>query len=215
MDNSMHSVKIQKVGFWCLMALIGLSKLIKLNFIVGSAASFFSMVNIFGPLSVALGGSLGGLFLIFNNLLSIKIGLGATCLLAKTGIPNFLAGIYLRTNSNFIKILLPATCMMLFWYKTWGTVGSLYAILWLIPIAISLLDLKNIYLKSLGATFVAHAAGSVFFAYFANLTAWQWFALIPLALGERIILAILMGFSYNVLKYVLLKINRQPESAIL
>ena len=183
-----------------ILGLVWLSKLVKFSLIVGSVCTFFSLINVVAPLTVLFSGWGGGVFcMLLTGLLGTKSIVG-TSLLAACGLPNFGAGLYLRTANNLFKIALPALCMALFWYQTWGTIGMAYALLWLIPVAVTVFKIEQIYLKSLAATFVAHGIGSVMWVYGANLTPEQWFALIPVAICERVLLACLIGVAYNLVQ---------------
>jgi len=140
-------------------------------------------------------------------------------LLASNGLPNFLAGLYWRSESKIFKLLMPISCMALFWLQTWGSLAATYALLWLIPVCFALVKTNNIWFKALASTLVAHGVGSVIWLYFANLTNLQWFALIPVAICERVALAILMGLAYQLVNYLVFYYqsirNLQPESNIL
>lgn len=196
-NNNNSKFQFNNLTLLSIAALVGLSKLVKFSFIVGSARAFFSLINVAGPLTIAFNGLPGGVFfLVLTSLFNAKAVL-LSGLLGSSGLPNFIAGLYLRSHNGLFKIVVPSVCMLLFWYQTWGTIAMAYALLWIIPIVISLLKTEQIYFKSLAATFVAHSIGSVIWVYGANLTAEQWFALIPVALAERIVLAILIGFVYN------------------
>ena len=222
MNNNDNKFKYKIPELVLTLSLAALSKLVAISFVVGSIRTFFSAVNVMGPLTVVFGGLPGGAFFL---LLNVALGAKITFLLAGTGLPNFLAGCYWRSESKLFKMAVPLTCMALFWTKTWGTIAAPYALLWLVSIIIALLEIENILGKALGATFVAHAVGSVIWLYFAQVTNVQWFALWPIALGERILLASLMVAAYYFIQFsltnvgVLLKarskVNLRSEGAIL
>ena len=63
-----------------------------------------------------------------------------------------------------------------------------YTLYWLIPIA-CLFAPRNAMTRALQSTFVAHAAGSVIWAYCVPLTDVQWLSLIPIVALERLLVA--------------------------
>lgn len=173
-----------KYGF--VLGCLGISKLIKVSSIIGSAGVFFSATNAVGPLATVFGGVLGGgIFSLFNILLCGKSFFTITC----TGIPQIFAGQYLRTTSKFFQIGIPLLCMALFLTNDVGAQTWQYAMFWLIPMAISILGTENIFMKSLGATFVAHAIGSIIWLYCVPISPAMWLALIPVVPIERLCFA--------------------------
>lgn len=220
--NNNNRFKFNNLNLVCILSLIGLFKLIKFSFLVGSVRAFFSLTNVSGPLTVVFGGFLGGLLGLFlNYAFQAKSASLLAVFLSGSGIPNLLAGLYWRAHSNWVKIGVPSLCMLLFWYQTWGTIAMTYALIWLIPILISYFKIEHLYFKSLAATLIAHSVGSVIWVYGANLSHEQWFALIPLALSERLFLAILMGATYSLVRYVSascafinVKMNKWTESTL-
>ena len=59
---------------------------------------------------------------------------------------------------------------------------------WLIPIAANFFH-KNLFLKSLGATFTAHAVGGALWVWTFGLTKEIWLGLIPVVIVERLAMA--------------------------
>lgn len=221
MNNLDKQFRFNHLNLWSILVLVWCSKLFKFSLIIGSVRAFFSLINVTGPLTVVWGGLSGGMyFLLLTSLMNSKTVL-LTGLLGSSGLPNLMAGIYLRSHNKLIKIIIPSLCMLLFWHQTWGTIGMAYALLWIIPIVISALQIEHFYFKSLAATFIAHAIGSIIWLYGANLSSHQWFALIPVALAERLILATVMSVVYNLVKNAkcqisaYLKTNLKAEGAAL
>ncbi len=200
MNKSINKFKFKYATIFLTLVLAALSKLIKLSFVIGSQRMFFSGINVMAPIAGFFGGFMGSILcLFFSFLFSSKSAL----LLAHTGLPNFLAGLYWRCESRVVKLVLPLACMGLFWQQTWGSLAAGYAVLWFIPVFTTLLNLNSLFAKSLSATFIAHAVGSVLWLYFGNITNTVWFALIPVALLERVCLAILMVGMYKLVQAIL------------
>ena len=73
---------------------------------------------------------------------------------------------------------------------------------WWSPVA-AYFKRNNLFLKSLGATFTAHAVGSTAFLYALNLPAEVWRNLPPIVASERLLFASGIAASYIVVKYTL------------
>lgn len=186
------------------LSLAALSKFVAFSWVIGSVSTFFSAINVTGPLLVVFGGLPGGLlYLCFNWLVGFKV----SWLFAHTGLPNLVAGLYWNANSKLIKLGLPVLGMGLFWYQTWGTTAAWYATLWFIPVLITCFNFNNLFTKALGATWMAHATGSVLWLYFGNINASVWVSIMPVALVERFCLAILMAGAYQFMQVIL----KQPS----
>jgi len=99
--------------------------------------------------------------------------------------PLALAALYFGTKKFKILVaILPLICLVLFVLHPEGRQAWYYSLYWLIPIA-SVFAKRSLVLNSLGATFTAHALGSVAFLYAFNLPAEVWTALIPVVFLER------------------------------
>ncbi len=183
---------LKKIGLISALTLI--VKSWKMSFIVGSQHAFFSTASLCGPLSVVFGGVPGGCIFLLLNQFGVTL---TNFWLLKTGLPAMLAGLYWRTESKTVRSLLPLLAMVIFGWQTWGTMGMYYAALWLIPLVIAQLQLTQAWWLAVGATFVAHSTGSILWLYGAQMTQWQWFGLIPVALAERVALATMMWVMYH------------------
>lgn len=130
------------------------------------------------------------LFFILKKLLVGSLFL--TC-----GLPTLVGAATFHTASNgnnnknlqalVLQFLLPLFCMILFIMHPVAGSAFLYSFYWLIPIAIYFLNIKNIFLMALSATFVSHAVGSILYLYVINMPAGQWLALVPVVAFERLL----------------------------
>lgn len=106
------------------------------------------------------------------------------------GIPTFFATLSWRASEKegimdkALHIGVPALCMFLFWLTPGGGEGWLYALYWTIPMALCFISL-GITGRALKSTFLAHAIGSVIWAYLVPLSGSAWIALIPVVAVER------------------------------
>mgnify|MGYP005850637513 CR=1 FL=1 len=98
-------------------------------------------------------------------------------------LPAMMAAVYFGLKTKKTAIIFPI-CIALFLLNPIGRQAWMYFAIWLIPFIASFFKNKLI-LNSLGATFTAHAIGSVIFLYAFGLTPAIWISLIPVVLIER------------------------------
>jgi len=115
--------------------------------------------------------------------------------------PAMFAAWYFGTKKNDI-LFVPIACMALFWLHPVGAQAPLYALFWVIPVAARFTG-NNLFLRSLGATFTAHAVGSIAFLYTIPSEPALWTALIPVVLIERIVFASGIATSFIVVSTAL------------
>ena len=99
-------------------------------------------------------------------------------------LPMMFAALYFGTKRKEI-VLLPLAAIALFVLHPEGSQAWFFSLYWLIPVAAFLFFKDNLFANSLGATFTAHAIGSVAFLYAFNIPAATWLALIPVVAFER------------------------------
>jgi hypothetical protein len=98
-------------------------------------------------------------------------------------LPAMLAAVYFGLKQKKTAIIFPI-CIALFLLNPIGREAWMYSAIWLIPFVASFFK-KRLILNSLGATFTAHAVGSVIFLYTFGLTPAIWIGLIPVVFIER------------------------------
>ncbi len=169
---------------------IKLSSLAKASFIVGSYMAFFSMTNVMAPLSGAFCGTVGSSFVCAIRLLVSYLVYGLPSLhLLSNYIPGLFAAWCWSTRSVCIHVGVPVLCMILFMFHPVGMHAFVYALFWLIPIALFFVPQKNIFLQAVASTFVAHAVGSVIWLYTVPMEATTWLGLMPIVIIERLLFA--------------------------
>ncbi len=104
--------------------------------------------------------------------------------------------LYLTLRHRLVKALLPALCMLAFMAHPVGHIAWYYSLYWLIPLTISLLKPRSIFLQSLACTFFMHALGSTLWLYTHPTNALFWYGLMPLVPLERILFASIMTAGY-------------------
>lgn len=183
----------------------------KINYIFGSHNGFFTANALFGPMIGIFAGTYFAIFAIFvRTLLRMFLGLSNPFTYLLYHIPGLCAVASWRSSSTIINLGIPFLCMFLFWLHPVGLIAWPYACYWIIPIAISASRKQNIFLKSVTSTFVAHAVGSVLWIYTINMSAVEWYALIPIVFFERLFFAIGMTVSYHI--FVWLRSHMKQEA---
>ncbi|MFH1234750.1 MAG: hypothetical protein V1493_04020 [Candidatus Diapherotrites archaeon] len=109
--------------------------------------------------------------------------------------PMFFAAYYFGTKNKKFVALIPLACMALFIAHPVGREAWFYSLFWLIPLAAALFR-ENLFLKSLGATFTAHAIGATAFIYFLPSTPALWAMLVPVTAVERLVFACGISLSF-------------------
>jgi len=203
-------MNIKKIIFIVIFTFIGLIALqIPFTNIVG-ANSHFTLFDFFAPIA---GGFLAGAGVVsvfmmqFLNWLIQGAHFEAAALIRL--FPMLFAVWYFSSaaKSRWI-ILLPALCIIIFIVHPIGRQAFLYSFYWFIPIILFFFKEKSLLAKSLGATFMAHAAGSVAWLYSFNLPKEVWLALIPQVALERGLFALGIAIIYIVFVNLLDVIER-------
>lgn len=102
--------------------------------------------------------------------------------------PLAFAAIYLGSRGRLIGIV-PSAAIITFLAHPVGREVWFYSLYWLIPLVLMRFT-KQLPLKSLGATFTAHAVGGAAFIWAVPLPAKFWVNLIPIVAVERLVFAL-------------------------
>lgn len=111
-----------------------------------------------------------------------------------TGIVSFirlfpvLFAVFYFSKKRSANLLIPLLSMLIFNLHPIGRSAWQYSLLWLIPVMTHYFR-KNLLLRSLGATFTAHAVGGALWVWAFGLSREMWLALIPQTLMERALMA--------------------------
>lgn len=210
-NHIMQKSILKKVLFILIFTAVGLAlSQIPFTQIVGSKQNF-SFFDFMAPASGAfLGGWFGAISVLIVKLINaIFKNQHLDFITIIRLFPLVFAAIYFGTKSKWISIA-PLACMALFLVHPEGRGAWVFCLYWLIPIAA--LFIKNrLIANALGATFTAHAVGSVAFLYAFNLKSAIWMSLIPQVFLERMVMAIGIWVFYlvtnSVLDYLVKKFN--------
>ena len=174
---------------------------IPVNKLAGSNVSF-TLFDLIAPTAGAFfGGPIGvaSVFLMSVANLAFKLGQGVT-LSAGLVIRLFptLFAVYYFSRRDRSNIVIPILAMIIFWAHPVGRQVWFYALFWLIPIA-AYFRRDNLFVRSLGSTFSAHAVGGAAWIWAFNLPASVWVGLIPVVAAERLLFAAGISLSYVLL----------------
>lgn len=193
----------------------------KVNFspIVGVDSQYLTLFQFFGPTAGAiLGPVVGTVSVLAAELVSFVLnGKAVNEANLLRLLPMLFAAIYFGTKKERLSqlgIVVPAVCMALFWMNPVGQQAWVYALYWLIPIGAYFFK-EKLVLRSLGATFTAHAVGSVIWLYTFPMAPEAWLALIPVVAFERGLFTIGISASYVCLNSVAAKIEDVLKAPIL
>jgi len=175
----------RKILFAIIFTFLGLLTLrVSIDKIIGSDQNF-TLFEFLGPIGgMFLGPILGAISAFFVYALNIfvfhkSLGFLSVALF----LPPVLAAVYFGLKQKVTAIIFPI-CIILFILNPIGRQAWMYSLIWLIPFFATFLK-KRLVFNSLGATFTAHAVGSVIFLYAFGLTPAIWMALIPVVFVER------------------------------
>jgi hypothetical protein len=162
--------------------------LLKLSLVIGSqGALLFSGVSMISPLLGLFGGITSAtLFFAINFLLRCVMGGFPGLSILAMHVPGWCAGLYLASSHWLIRLLVPLGCIGLFLVHPVGGSAAAYSVYWLIPVVLFSTSHKSLFLHALGATFTAHAVGSVIWLYTTTSTPSFWLSLISLVALERL-----------------------------
>ena len=96
-------------------------------------------------------------------------------------------------------LLVPIACMALFVLHPEGRAAWFYSLFWVIPPVAALWFERSLIARALGATFTAHAVGSVAFLWAFNIPAATWATLVPITAVERGVFA--LGIAASVVAF--------------
>ncbi len=193
--------KIYFLALFTLSVLVG--KNINFSAIIGTENQFFTLYQLIGPIAGRfLGTTAGVISVLFAELISFLIkGKSFELINLLRLTPMLFGAYYFGTKKRLSSALIPAVCMALFILHPVGRKAWLYSTYWLIPILGRVLPNKvkgRLLLQSFGATFTAHAVGSVLFLYTVPMTSAAWLALIPIVALERFVFGLGVAGSYVV-----------------
>ncbi len=197
----------KKLFFLALFTLVGFVSLqIPFNKLAGSNVSF-TLFDFFGPIAGAFLGPVFGI----TSVLAVEVGnilfkhspwtTGAIIRLFPTLFAVYYFAMIKKGSGRWI-LAVPVLAILTFLAHPIGRQVPYYTLFWVIPL-IAFKFRKNLFMKSLGATFTAHAVGGAAWIWAFNLKASIWQGLIPVVIAERLLFATGIAASYMVVKFTL------------
>lgn len=179
------------------------ARYIPFNIILGSFGSFFSCIAICMPIAGSFGG-VGAAFTCFALISFIKLcTVGLAKSIVSYHIPSLFASLYWSIESRIFRISIPLLCILLFVAHPTGAASFAYALYWIIPIGISLMHHRSLFLTALASTFTAHAVGSVLYLYCTTIPTVTWYTLMPIVPIERIAIALGMVALHKAYSFII------------
>ncbi|MDO8573717.1 MAG: hypothetical protein Q7R77_03130 [Candidatus Daviesbacteria bacterium] len=203
----------KKLFFLGLFSVVGFMALqIPFNKVMGSNVSF-TLFDFFAPMA---GGFLGPVFGIASVFAVEVINLFIKNTPLTTGsvirlFPTLFAVLYFalasKNGSTSLTtkglLIIPVLAIIAFIAHPIGRQVPQYALMfWFIPI-IAYFKRDNLFFRSLGSTFTAHAVGGALWIWTFNLPAAVWRSLPPIVVAERLLFATGIAASYVIVNYAL------------
>ena len=204
--------------------LVLISKKINFSALVGANSQFFTVFQFFGPIAGSFLGPVFGIgAILFSQIADFFIvGKEASWINLFRFLPMLLAVYYFGSKKKILGAVVPIICMLLFVIHPIGQQVWFFSLYWLIPVVGKLLPKKvpgQLFFKSYGATFTAHAVGGALWIYSVPTTPGMWLTLIPIIAYERFLFGLGIAGSYvvfnTVLDYVVNKWNVNLPARIL
>ncbi len=191
----------------------------RINFskVIGGDNQYFTLFQFFGPVAGSfLGPVVGVLSVLISELASyLMLGKAFTLINVLRLAPMLFAAWYFGTKKGKLSVLVPVAAIILFVAHPIGRQAWFYSMFWTIPLIIKILPKKyseRVFLKSLGATFTAHAIGGIIWLYLIPMSPQQWIALIPVVIYERFLFAIGITVSFILLNSLLDRLDSKTKS---
>lgn len=198
-DGVFHVKKIAFVLLFLVMALVAM----RINFspLVGKENQFFTLFQFFGPIAGSFLGPFVGILTVLGaevvDFFIVGKEIALINIIRLT--PMLFAAYYFGSKTKKFATLIPIVAIAVWMLHPIGRQVWYFSLYWTIPLIIRLLPQKyaqNLGLKSLGATFTAHAVGGAAWIWTVPMTAEQWIGLIPVVAYERVLFALGIAFSY-------------------
>jgi len=179
---------------------------LNINFskILGVDNQFFTLYQFFAPITgMILGPIYGAISILLAEAGNFFIvGREFTLLNLFRILPMIFAAYYFGSKKKEISVIVPLIAMAVFIAHPIGRQVWFFSLFWLIPVIARLMP-ENLFARSIGATFAAHAVGGAYWIWLTNMEAQIWVGLIPVVMYERLLFAGGIAVSYLVVNTVL------------
>lgn len=206
----------RKLAFLALFTVVSLAAYqLKFSTILGVPSQSFTFFQFLGPIGAGIFNPLWGVIsVLFVEILNFIISGKALELITLIRFtPMMFAAFYFGSKSRS-RVIVPLLCMALFVIHPIGRQAWYYSLYWLIPVATAIWKDK-LFLRSLGATFTAHAVGATAFLYAFNIPAETYAMLVPITAYERFAFAVGISVSYIAVNTILNSISSKVDVSCL
>jgi hypothetical protein len=183
-------MKLNKILFIGLFTLLGLMALqVPFTTVLGSNVKF-TLFDFLAPTAGAFLGTAPGIIsVLLMQIINVIIHGGRfTEIAGFIRLFPILMGVFYFSKSRKINVLFPILAIIAFNLHPIGRSAWQYSMFWLIPVAAHFFR-KNLFLRSLGATFAAHSLGGALWVWAFGLSREMWLTLIPQTMMERLLMA--------------------------
>lgn len=169
-------------------------KLLKLSKILGYRFSFFSASQLVTPVLAAelSAPELVGIAAL-RTILHLSLQASFTIFGLLYYIPTFFGALYFKASlthtAAIARIVTPIACIGIFVSTPVGSQAWVYSLYWLVPVLLTLIPHRSVFLSALASTFMVHAVGSIFFILSTPMVPAFWLGLLPLVALERCMIA--------------------------
>lgn len=216
-------MKKQQLVFIAIFTILGLIALqIPFTRLLGSSAKF-TLYDFLAPSAGAFLGTLPGIISVFlMQILNIALHGGKIADLGGAiRLFPVLFGVFYFAKKRTINVYIPAIAIIVFNLHPIGRSAWQYSMFWLIPIVAHFwrknlpTGRQDLFVRSIGATFTAHAVGGALWVWAFGLTREMWLALIPQTAMERALMAVGISAFYLLFSKVLTLASKHRFSAYL
>lgn len=198
----------KKLFFLGLFTIVGFITLqVPFNKLAGSNVSF-TLFDFFAPIAGSFLGPVAGIFSVFivevtNHLIKDTPWTTASIIrLFPTLFAVYFFAVITKKSTGKWILAVPVLAIIAFLAHPEGQKVPYYPLFWVIPF-IAYKFRNNLFAKSLGATFTAHAVGGAAWIWALNLKAPVWNSLIPVVIAERLLFALGIAASFIIVKHTL------------
>lgn len=132
-------------------------------------------------------------------------------LLTLLHLPTLSGTLYLSTRSRLLKAGIPIACSLLFLIHPVGWVCGPYIVHWVLPVALTFISCRSIFLQSLASTLTTHAVGTVMWLYMHPTTPAFWYSLAKIVWLERLVYALFLTAFFYAIRWLL---SHKPDLLI-
>lgn len=213
-------ISVRGMVFLALFAILALAGM-QVNFsqLVGTNSQFLTFFQFLGPMAGGFLGVFGALAVLGAQVLNVVIFTHKVDLITVFRfLPMMFGAYYFSRNFKMkmddkLSLIIPVLAIAIFWMDPIGQQAWYYALFWTIPIIVKFLP-DNLFLRSLGATFTAHAVGGAIWILAAiPMTPEAWTALLPVTATERLLFAAGISVSYVLFTNILNAVDKVTNAS--